>query len=136
MDPAPSEEPRPSILVTVVIVGLAILFWLVVAVELVFLVPFFEKTFVDFQLRLPVTTSAVITVSRWFVKYFYVLPVPLAIIAVAVAASTWVIRHVARKPKTGIVWSAVMLLLPVLVAVSIVLICYLPYAKQMEGLQK
>ena len=136
MDPALPEEPRPSILVTVVIVGLAMLFWLMVAAELVFLVPLFERIFADFRLRVPDATSAVIDVSRWFVKYWYVLPMPFGILAVAVAAFTWSIRHVARMPKLGVAWSAAMLLVPALIAFLIVLVCYLPYAKLMEGLNK
>src|SRR5437773_12215615 len=85
-----ADTSGPSWAVTAVNVGLAILLWIVVAVLLIFLVPFVEKTFADFRMKLPDSTQAVISVSRWCVKYFYILPVPLGMIAVGVAASMWV----------------------------------------------
>jgi type II secretory pathway component PulF len=136
MDPQPPDAPRPSVAVTAVIVAIAVLLWLAVIGELVFVVPIFEKTLADFKVRLPYSTEVVIAMSRWCVKYFYVLAMPYTVLAVCVAGATWAIRHLARKPKLALAWSALMLLAPALVALLIVLFCYLPYAALLEGLQK
>src|SRR6266404_5355254 len=112
MDADTSDHGRPSIAITAVIVGIAILLWLVVPVLLIFVVPSFEKTFADFRMRLPLSTEVVIAMSRWCVKYFYILPMPLGMIAVGVGAPTWLIRHLVRKPRLGVIWSTLMLVLP------------------------
>src|SRR5947209_11847040 len=41
---------------------------------MVFIIPKFEKIFSDFRLKLPFITQLLIDTSRWFVKYWYVLP--------------------------------------------------------------
>jgi type IV pilus assembly protein PilC len=41
---------------------------------MIFIIPKFEKIFTDFKLRLPWLTEILIATSRWFVRYWYVLP--------------------------------------------------------------
>src|ERR1043166_3370351 len=133
MDTTAPEPPKPSIVLTVIIVLAALVLWLVAIGELVWMVPFFERMFADFKMRLPDSTEAIIGASRWCVKYFLVLPLVFTILAVAVAVSTWLIRHMARKRWLGWVWSAAMLVVPALVAFAILLFCYLPYVKLLGG---
>src|SRR4051794_28240355 len=47
---------------------------------MIFIIPKFEKIFADFKIPLPWITMFLIDTSRWFVKYWYVIPlVPLAL---------------------------------------------------------
>ena len=46
---------------------------------MIFIIPKFEKIFADFKLKLPWMTQTLMDTSRWFVKYWYVLPLfPIA----------------------------------------------------------
>jgi type IV pilus assembly protein PilC len=50
---------------------------------LIFIIPKFEKIFGDFKLKLPWITMALMEMSRWMVKYWYVIPlVPVFIVLV------------------------------------------------------
>jgi type IV pilus assembly protein PilC len=53
----------------VIFVAVAILSFI-----MIFIVPKFERIFEDFRMKLPWITEMLIAVSRWFVKYWYVLP--------------------------------------------------------------
>jgi type IV pilus assembly protein PilC len=47
---------------------------------MIFIIPKFEKIFADFKIKLPWLTVTLIDTSRWFVKYWYVIPlVPIFI---------------------------------------------------------
>jgi type IV pilus assembly protein PilC len=60
---------------------------------MIFIIPKFEKIFLDFKLKLPWITTALMDTSRWFVKYWYVIPlVPIAI---------WLTLKLIRLSKTG-----------------------------------
>jgi type IV pilus assembly protein PilC len=60
---------------------------------MIFIIPKFEKIFMDFKIKLPWITEALISTSRWFVKYWYVLPLfPLAF---------WLTLKLIRLNKTG-----------------------------------
>jgi type IV pilus assembly protein PilC len=48
--------------------------FLILSFILIFIIPKFEKIFVDFKLKLPFVTEMLISTSRWFVKYWYCLP--------------------------------------------------------------
>src|SRR5947207_4957274 len=55
----------------VVVITVAVL---ILTFIMIFIIPKFEKIFADFRMRLPWITEALINTSRWFVKYWYVLP--------------------------------------------------------------
>ncbi len=60
---------------------------------LIFIIPKFEKIFTDFRLRLPWITEVLIATSKWFVQYWYMLPVfPVAL---------WLTLKLIRMNKTG-----------------------------------
>src|SRR5205823_2138211 len=55
--------------------------------------PKFEKIFIDFKMKLPWITELLINTSRWFVKYWYVLPlIPMVV---------WLTLKLIRLNKTG-----------------------------------
>jgi len=134
MQPDPRDAERPNPRVTTIVVILAAMLWMMIAAELLFVVPHFERIFMDFQMRLPLTAEAIIACSRWCMKYPYVLPMPMAMIVGGVAASTWLIRHRVRKSWLGVLWCLAMLLLPAGIAFLIWLVCYLPMKWLLEGL--
>src|SRR5271166_3568617 len=55
--------------------------FLILSFIMIFIIPKFEKIFSEFKLKLPWITQALINASRWFVKYWYVLPlIPVAVV--------------------------------------------------------
>jgi type IV pilus assembly protein PilC len=74
--------------IVVISVAVAILTFI-----MIFIIPKFEKIFADFKIKLPWITEQLIATSRWFVKYWYVLPLfPLAF---------WLTIKLIRLNKTG-----------------------------------
>ncbi len=72
----------------VIFVAVAILSFI-----MIFIIPKFEKIFEDFRMKLPWLTEALIGTSRWFVQYWYVLPLfPIFI---------WLTLKLIRLNKTG-----------------------------------
>jgi type IV pilus assembly protein PilC len=72
----------------VIFVAVAILSFI-----MIFIIPKFEKIFEDFRMKLPWITEMLIATSRWFVKYWYVLPLfPVAI---------WLILKLIRLNRAG-----------------------------------
>ena len=62
--------------IVVVTVAVAILSFI-----MIFIIPKFEKIFLEFKMKLPYLTELLIAISRWFVKYWYIIPViPIAIV--------------------------------------------------------
>ncbi len=62
--------------IVVIMVAVAILSFI-----MIFIIPKFEKIFEDFKLKLPWITQTLINTSRWFVKYWYVIPLfPVALV--------------------------------------------------------
>jgi len=73
-----------------VVIGVAVS---ILTFIMLFIIPKFEKIFADFKIKLPWLTEQLIATSRWFVKYWYVLPLfPVAI---------WLTLKLIRLNKTG-----------------------------------
>src|SRR5437660_7123194 len=66
---------------------------LILSFIMIFIIPKFEKIFADFRMRLPWLTEALINTSRWFVKYWYVLPL--------FPVGWWLLIKLIRLNKTG-----------------------------------
>lgn len=72
----------------VIFVAVAILSFI-----MIFIIPKFEKIFEDFRMKLPWITEMLIAVSRWFVRFWYILPLfPVAI---------WLILKLIRLNRAG-----------------------------------
>ncbi|MFM7149212.1 MAG: type II secretion system F family protein [Gemmataceae bacterium] len=72
----------------VILVAVAILTFI-----MIYIIPKFEKIFKDFNMQLPDMTKALMATSRWFVEYWYILPLfPL---------SFWLLIKLIRLSKTG-----------------------------------
>src|SRR5262245_9132678 len=62
--------------IVVITVAVAILSFI-----MIFIIPKFEKIFLEFKMKLPYLTELLISISRGFVKYWYIIPVvPIAIV--------------------------------------------------------
>ncbi|MFO0863700.1 MAG: type II secretion system F family protein [Gemmataceae bacterium] len=73
-----------------VIVGVAVA---ILSFIMIFIIPKFEKIFADFKIKLPWITEMLIGVSKWFMRYWYTLPLfPLAI---------WLTFKLIRLNKAG-----------------------------------
>jgi type IV pilus assembly protein PilC len=67
--------------------------FLILAFIMIFIIPKFENIFKDFKLKLPMITVMLMNISKWFVVYWYVLPlVPVAI---------WLTLKLIKLNKTG-----------------------------------
>jgi type IV pilus assembly protein PilC len=74
--------------VVVILVAVSILSFI-----LIFIIPKFEKIFKDFRMELPTLTLMLMAVSKWFVNYWYVLPLfPLCF---------WLLLKLIRLNKSG-----------------------------------
>ncbi len=63
---------------------------------MIFIIPKFEKIFTEFKLKLPWMTQTLIDTSRWFVRYWYVIPlIPVAF---------WLIFKLIRLSRGGNYW--------------------------------
>ena len=72
----------------VILVAMSILTFI-----MIFIIPKFEKIFEDFRMKLPWITEMLIATSRWFVRYWYVLPLfPVAI---------WLLLKLIRLNRSG-----------------------------------
>jgi type IV pilus assembly protein PilC len=73
-----------------VVISVAVL---ILTFIMIFIIPKFEKIFEDFGMKLPWLTEALINTSRWFVKYWYILPL--------IPISLWLTFKLIRLSKTG-----------------------------------
>jgi type IV pilus assembly protein PilC len=74
----------------IVVVAVAVL---ILTGIMVFIIPKFEKIFAEFKLKLPWITQALIDTSRWFGKYWYIIPL--------VPVFLWLVFKLIRLNKTG-----------------------------------
>jgi type IV pilus assembly protein PilC len=85
-----SRRIKGALVYPIVVITVAVL---ILTFIMIFIIPKFEKIFADFKLKLPWITEALISTSRWFVKYWYVIPiVPVAI---------WLFFKLIRLNRTG-----------------------------------
>jgi type IV pilus assembly protein PilC len=75
----------PAVVITVAV--------LILTGIMVFIIPKFEKIFSDFKLKLPWMTQVLIDTSRWFGKYWYIIPLfPVFL---------WLLFKLIRLNRTG-----------------------------------
>jgi type IV pilus assembly protein PilC len=62
---------KGAMIYPLVVVGVAVS---ILSFIMIFIIPKFEKIFEDFKMKLPWLTDMLINTSKWFVRYWYVLP--------------------------------------------------------------
>src|SRR5260370_28847515 len=71
---------KGAMIYPIVVISVAML---ILTFIMIFIIPKFEKIFAEFKLKLPWITQTLIDASRWFVKYWYVLPlIPVAVVLI------------------------------------------------------
>jgi type II secretory pathway component PulF len=128
-------EPRRPVVLPVVLALLPALLWAGCVALLIFLVPGCERTFADFRMKVSSATILVIEVSRWVVKYWYVLPVPGVVALLIQGAVTWLLLRSRAWRWLGVLWALLQTVAPLL-AGGLVLWCMLTtYMDLVEGLR-
>jgi type IV pilus assembly protein PilC len=73
-----ARRVKGAMVYPIVVVSVAVL---ILSFIMIFIIPKFEKIFLEFKMKLPYLTEVLIAASRWFVKYWYVIPIiPVAIV--------------------------------------------------------
>jgi type IV pilus assembly protein PilC len=85
-----SRRIKGAMVYPCVVISVAVL---ILSFIMIFIIPKFEKIFADFKMKLPWITDALIATSRWFVKYWYIIPlVPIGL---------WLTFKLIRLNRTG-----------------------------------
>jgi hypothetical protein len=117
LDNASTLKRGPSIFAMAVAGIFALVLWLVVAFQVFFVVPKFEKTFLEFKMKLPLMTEWVIRDLWWFASACLIASILFCVI-----------------PRSR--WAALIVLvaLPLVLNLLIIASLYFPHAALMEGL--
>ena len=128
-----STKP-PSLAGTVIAAILVAVPWLVLFVQLLFIVPRMKKTFDEYGLQLPQLTKTILGISNSVNHFWWVaIPSGLAVLVLMVAGIAW-LRHGLRY--RALLLTAMMLFPLVTVNVIVAYALFLPTMKLTEGLSK
>src|SRR5262245_37977636 len=120
--PGVEDRPRPdrpSVVVTILLILAPFALWLLVAWQLVFVVPARRRVFDDYAMQLPWLTFQVVGASAWFAKHWWILvPACVAIGGPVVTLGTLGVRHWLRSRRLRQVWGAVLILPPLAALVA------------------
>ena len=108
--------------------------WGLLLVNLLLLVPRFQRPLIDIRAKLPVLTRMILQASAFLIQHAYVLPVAAAVL---LAVDAWVLsRWGPRGRGPAALWAVLMLLLPLLGSVCVWLTVWLPFTHLLEGLSR
>jgi type II secretory pathway component PulF len=104
-----------SIAVTILLVGISQMLFLAWFGTLRFLVPGFERDFLDFKIKLPHVTELTIAGSRWTVKYWYVAVAGLLFPGPAMSgAISFLVRHRVGNGMWSVIWFGILIGFPLI----------------------
>ena len=89
-----------SVAITILLVGISQLLFLAWFGTMLFLVPGFERDFLDLKLKLPYVTELTIAGSRWTIKYWYVAVAGLGMIG----AISYLVWHNVGNRMWSVIW--------------------------------
>jgi type II secretory pathway component PulF len=100
---------RPNIatrsIAIILLVGISQMLFLGWFGTMLFLVPGFERDFVDLKLKLPYATELIIAGSRWTVKYWYVAVAGLLFPGLGMScAISYLVRHRVSNGMWSVIW--------------------------------
>jgi hypothetical protein len=131
-----SPPSRPSILATAIMTGFHAILLSPLVIFLLLMVPRYEKTFRDFNMKLPVHTEWVLSASRWAGDYYpWFLGLFVAFLAWD-AAILFLLRQGLRNTRSSWVWFGLVTFGAVIILVGAIMAMLLPLAKLLEGLSK
>jgi type II secretory pathway component PulF len=132
----PDSLRPPRVATTLALLALVGLLWAGVVVELTVVAPRYERTFMDFRVRVPWVTEVTLSLSRWLIRFWYVAAPAGLLAAMVVTLASFAIRHLGRSRLLSAAWWALLIVTPLLVSGLIALALYLPMASLVEGLQR
>ena len=111
-----------SIAITILLVGISQLLFLAWFGTMLFLVPGFERDFLDLKLKLPYVTEMSIAGSRWTVKYWYA-----AITGIAMSgAISYLVRHRVGNGMWSVIWVGFLIGFPLIGHLLVWMSLFLP----------
>jgi hypothetical protein len=131
------QDPSAGLLsATILSVFFHALMWLPFLLCLLLVVPKFKKIFEDFQMKLPLATETLITLSDIALGLWFFLPLPLMLLLALDGAIVYALR---RRSSTAILawlWSALWLMAAMAAMGVVVVALFQPLLLLMEGLSK
>jgi hypothetical protein len=111
-----------SIAITILLVGISQLLFLTWFGTMLFLVPGFERDFLDLKVKLPYVTEMSIAGSRWTVKYWYA-----AITAIAMSgAISCLVRQRVGNGMWSVIWFGFLIGFPLIGHLFVWISLFLP----------
>ena len=111
-----------SIAITILLVGISLLLFLAWFGTMLFLVPGFERDFLDLKLKLPYVTELTIAGSRWTIKYWYVAVAGLGMIC----AISYLVRHRVGNGMWSVIWFGFLIGFPLIGHLLVWMSLFLP----------
>jgi type II secretory pathway component PulF len=110
--------------------------WVIWLVGMLVAVSYMERTFRDYNLKVPAFTEAVLFVGRWLDTYWY-LGLPALPLWLALDGTVgYLLRSREGTRRLGNVWSVIMFGLPLLAILCSFLSLWLPLLRLQEGLSR
>jgi hypothetical protein len=129
-----TDPPRRSAFVTIVVIGLSLVFWGAVVAEFLFAARAAMRVSAALARRQPWAIESFGRFAMRLLEQPYLLVIPFVLGVVLVGGSTWVIRHRMNAPRLSMAWSALMLLVPLVIGVVIWFGAIQPLAQQLQEL--
>ena len=120
--PIEKTSATRSIAITILLVGISLLLFLAWFGTMLFLVPGFERDFLDLKLKLPYVTELTIAGSRWTVKYWYVAVAGLGMIG----AISYLVRHRVGNGMWSVIWFGFLIGFPLIGHLFVWMSLFLP----------
>jgi type II secretory pathway component PulF len=110
----------------------SLLLWSGLSMQLLILVPRYERTYRDFNMDLPTPTELALALARWFTTVWpLVAPVGLVVFTLAAYA----LRRL-DSPRARLGWVLAMVLTPALLNLALWLACYWPLRGMLDALSR
>jgi type II secretory pathway component PulF len=119
---------------TAIMAFVHVLVWLPFLAQVYVFIPRRERVFRDFNLKLPGATEAIIALSQWMWKYWYVAAFAVLLAVLVDVALLWILKR--RQRLLALLWFILVILAAVLLELWIEVSLGLLYGKLAEGLSR
>ncbi len=129
------EQRQIPVIGALIRTAVATFLWLLLFAGLVVIVPAQRKVFDNYGMTLPEITTVTVDISMWFVDYWW-CTIPFVAIA---AAATFGISYLVQRLRSrvlNLLWTAMLIGLPLLCHALVWYSLYVPQAKLNEGMAR
>jgi type II secretory pathway component PulF len=130
------NKSRSDAIATVVVVAVHGVLWFILCMCVLIMAPRVERTYRDFDMKLPALTESVLELSHWMAAYYYVLPILALPFILLDAAVFWLCRSSPQLRILSVLWAIFMFLILLTAFALLTVSLLLPGAKLAESLQK